>query len=172
MQDKHGTADAQQSAPRNLQIVVFKLGEEDYGLPIEQIKEVVITPAITRMPQTPEFVRGVANIRGNVIAILDLEQKFSLRQKLQTSIADGRYTLVIESDEYKMGILVSDVPNTLTISSANIEGSVFTGDQQAELSYITGIVKLEKRLIIMVDIFKIISDQESQQVLKKHGEAA
>jgi len=61
---------------RTLQIVVFKLGQEEYGLHIDQIKEVVITPKITRMPQTPAFVKGVANIRGNVIAMLDLEEKF------------------------------------------------------------------------------------------------
>jgi purine-binding chemotaxis protein CheW len=150
------------------QIVVFKLGQEEYGLHIDQIKEVVITPTITRMPQTPAFVRGVANIRGNVIAILDLEEKFGL---VRNDVTNGgnNFTLVIESDDYKMGILVREVPNTLSISSASIEDSVFTGDHQSEQSYITGIVKLDKRLIIMIDIFKVINDQEAQQLFKKQN---
>jgi purine-binding chemotaxis protein CheW len=171
MQENQGAANGQPSVARSLQIVVFKLGQEEYAMPIEQIKEVVITPAITKMPQTPDFLKGVANIRGNVIAILDLEEKFGLKEKLQSSTRAGHYTLVIESDEYKMGILVREVPNTLTISSASIEASVFTGGQQAELSYISGIVKLDKRLIIIIDIFKVINDRESQQVLKSQPEA-
>ncbi len=155
---------------QNLQIVVFKLGQEEYGLHIDQIKEVVITPTITRMPQTPPFVKGVANIRGNVIAMLDLEEKFGLERDVQTgSSIKNNFTLVIESEDYKMGILVREVPNTLSISSSNVESTVLTGDLQNEQDYITGIVKLEKRLIIMVDIFKVINDSESQQILKKQN---
>ena len=150
-----------------VQIVVFKLGLEEYGIHIDQIKEVVITPTITRMPQTPPFVKGVANVRGNVIAILDLEEKFGLVKTSETTKAKSNFTLVIESEEYKMGILVREVPNTLSISTTNIENSVFTGDIQSEQNYISGIVKLEKRLIILIDIFKVINDQESQQLFKK-----
>lgn len=152
---------------RNLQIVVFKLGQEEYGLHIDQIKEVVITPTITRMPQTPAYVKGVANIRGNVIAILDLEEKFDLARPASATSHQNNFTLVIESEDYKMGILVREVPNTLSISSASMESSVLTGDLQSDQAYITGIVKLDKRLIIMIDIFKVISDQESHQLLKK-----
>jgi purine-binding chemotaxis protein CheW len=152
---------------QTIQIVVFKLGEEEYGIPIEQIKEVVITPAITRMPQTSSYVKGVANIRGNVIAILDLQEKFDLMASTQSQESKSNFTLVIESDNYKMGILVSEVPNTLSIASSNIENSVLTGDLQSDQGYITGIVKLEKRLIIMIDIFKVISENEPSQVLKK-----
>ena len=148
------------------QIVVFKLGQEEYGLHIDQIKEVVITPTITRMPQTPPYVKGVANIRGNVIAILDLEEKFGLQRNTESEKTGNNFTLVIESEEYKMGILVREVPNTLSISSSSVEDSIFTGDHQQEQSYITGIVKMDKRLIIMIDIFKVINEQEAQQLFK------
>lgn len=147
------------------QIVVFKLGQEEYGLQIDQIKEVVITPNITRMPQMPSYMKGVANIRGNVIAMLDLEKKFDL-ERSESAAHDNNFTLVIESEEYKMGILVREVPNTLSISSASIEDSLFTGEQ-AEQSYILGIIKLDKRLIILLDIFKVISEQDNQLLFKK-----
>jgi purine-binding chemotaxis protein CheW len=146
------------------QIVVFKLGQEEYGLSISQIKEVVLTPVITRMPQAQSFVRGVANIRGTVIAVLDLEERFGL--KSNTSAQGGNnYTLVIDSSEYKMGVLVNDVPNTLSISSDAIE-PVFGSDAQAQDSYITGIVKLDKRLIILIDIYKVIKEKEEKSFLK------
>lgn len=168
-QNKNEAATAKEYS---MQIVVFKLGQEEYGLHIDQIKEVVITPTITRMPQTPAFVKGVANIRGNVIAMLDLEEKFGLQRNQDTGGNGNNFTLVIESEDFKMGILVREVPNTLSISSANIEDSVFTGDHQAEQSYITGIVKLDKRLIIMIDIFKVINEQEAQQLFKKEAQVA
>ncbi|HEY8938194.1 MAG TPA: chemotaxis protein CheW [Cyclobacteriaceae bacterium] len=171
MNEVKQTAETKASTSRNQQIVVFKLGQEEYGLSIDQIKEVVITPNITQMPQTPAFVKGVANIRGNVIAILDLEEKFKLQRNKDVASTGNNYTLVIESDEYKMGIMVHEVPNTLSISTDSIESSIFTGDQQSDQSYIIGIVKLEKRLIIMIDIFKVISEQEANQFSKKQAEA-
>lgn len=148
---------------RTQQIVVFRLGQEEYGLHIGQIKEVVITPAITRMPQAPSYMKGVANIRGNVIAMIDLEDKFGL----SAAGSDHRnFTLVIASDEYKMGILVKEVPNTLTISADAISETVFAADGSSDHSYMKGIVKVEKRLIIMIDIFKVINDRDEQQLLK------
>jgi len=93
---------------RILQLVVFKLGEEEYALTIDQIKEVVITPGIARVPHTNEFVRGVANIRGTIITILDLEKKFELA--LLSPTTNYLYTLVIESDTHKVGILVREGP--------------------------------------------------------------
>src|SRR5690606_8957833 len=148
-----------------------RLGHEEYGMPIDHIKEVVITPAITRMPQTPSFVRGVANIRGNIIAILDLEEKFGLRSNAESEASGSNFKLVIESEEYKMGILVREVPNTLSVAVSSIENAIFTGDQ-SEQAYITGIVKLDKRLIIMIDIFKVIADQESQVFKKPSAQIA
>jgi purine-binding chemotaxis protein CheW len=145
------------------QVVVFKIAGEEYGLSIDQIKEVVLTPPITRMPRTQSYVRGVANIRGNVIAIIDLEEKFALRAG-SPAVTSGSYTLVIESPDVKMGILVSDVPNTLSVSTSSIE-QMFTTD--TDNSYITGIIKLEKRLIIMIDIFKVIKDNEAASLQKE-----
>lgn len=156
----------------NFQIVVFKLGSEEYGISIDQIKEVVITPTITHLPQTPAYVKGVANIRGNIIAILDLEEKFGLTRSTENTPQGSNFTLVIESEEFKMGVLVREVPNTLSISKSIIEETVFTGDSQSDQSHIKGIVKLEKRLIIMIDILKVISDQDAKQLFKKQAAVA
>jgi purine-binding chemotaxis protein CheW len=151
---------------RQVQIVVFRLGDEEYALNIDQIKEVVITPSITRVPQKPSFIKGVANIRGNIIAMIDLEEKFDLRKTIDDH-AGNNFTLVIDSSEYKMGVLVKEVPNTLSIAESAIEEFTMGVDSSAEQSYIKGIVKLEKRLIVMIDIFKVLSQFEEQQVFKK-----
>jgi purine-binding chemotaxis protein CheW len=155
---------------RSLQIVVFKLGQEEYGLQIDQIKEVVITPNITRMPQAPSFVKGVANIRGNVIAIFDLEDRFNLSRVSQTQ--GNRYTLVVESEDVKMGLLVNDVPNTITVSAGDLDESVsIINDANTEENYIKGIIKSGDRLIILIDIFKVI-DQDMNNAVKRAAVAA
>lgn len=148
------------------QIVAFKLGSEEYGLHIDQIKEVVIAPPITRLPLTPPFIKGVANIRGNIIAILDLEQKFGLAMEAHDE-AGKNFVLVIESDEYKMGVLVREVPNTLSIAASNIEETFLMNEYQNDQNYIKGIAKLDKRLIIMIDILRIFDEKEVAQIVKK-----
>jgi purine-binding chemotaxis protein CheW len=148
-----------------MQIVVFRLGQEEYALQIDQIKEVVKTPAITPMPQSPKYIKGVSNIRGNIIAIVDLEERFSLEQHAtEQSGTKGEYTLVVESDEVKMGVLVRDVPNTLAIADSAIDRSMIGVDDQG---YVKGIVKIDKRLIILIDIFKVMSQRETSATLQK-----
>jgi purine-binding chemotaxis protein CheW len=164
-----GTPATTNAGNRNLQIVVFKLGQEEYGLHIDQIKEVVITPTITKMPQTPSFVKGVANIRGNVIAIFDLEERFNLTR---TQTTGNKYTLVVESEDVKMGLLVNEVPNTVTVNTSDLDESVgIINDVSTESNYIKGVIKSGQRLIILIDIFKVI-DQEMTHAIKKSSAVA
>lgn len=157
---------------QSLQLIVFRIGQEEYALHIDQIKEVVITPHITRMPQTPSFVRGVANIRGKIIAIIDLEEKFGLKKEGDGLDEAGNYTLVIESEEFKMGVLVKEVPNTLAVSSADIEETTNVIQETGmDQGYIKGVVKVGNRLLILIDIFKIMSNQEFDKVFTKKAGA-
>jgi len=150
----------------NFQIIVFKQGDEEYALHIDQIKEVVITPHITRIPQAPSFIQGVTNIRGNIIAILDLEDMFDLKRTV-TSEKSKNFTLVVQSEDLKMGIVVHEVPNTLSVSTKNFDDSVnIINDSKVNSNYIKGIIKSGERLIILIDIFKVI-DHELLQSIKK-----
>jgi purine-binding chemotaxis protein CheW len=161
----------ERSAPlHTLQIVVFKLGHEEYGLHIDQIKEVVITPNITKMPQTPPYVKGVANIRGNVIAIFDLEERFELKVNAQQT---GKYTLVVESEDVKLGLLVNEVPNTITVNAADLDEAVgIINEAGTDTNYIKGIIKSGERLIILIDIFEVIDQEFSNNIKKATAVAA
>ena len=142
-----------------IQLIVFQLGEEEYALPISQIKEVVHTPPVTPMPQTPRYIQGVANIRGNVIAMVDLEEKLGKRSTA-VAIEEFGYTLVVSSEELHMGILVRELPNTLTVYESDMSdpGNLFqdAGGQ----SYIKGIVKLPNRLLLHIDITRLMKGAE------------
>jgi len=147
---------------QNKQIIVFKLGSEEYGLYIDQIKEVVLTPYITKLPEVADFVKGVANIRGNVISILDLEERFRINKNSENY---GKYTLVVASEEFKIGILVKEVPNTLSVSESSIEKSEnFKATSTMGEDYIMGVVRMNGRLIILIDIYKVIINMERKSL--------
>ncbi len=140
----------------SLQLIIFKLGGEEYALPIDHVKEIVITPGIAKMPQTPEYIKGVANIRGTIIAIMDLEQKFGL-EKVEELTQKHNYTLVIESESHKVGILVTKVPNTLSVRKSTIDTTSSVMQYSSlDQDCIEGIVKSNDRLIILINILKMI----------------
>jgi purine-binding chemotaxis protein CheW len=144
-----------------LQLIVFKLNDGEYALQIDQIKEVVLTPRIAQVPQTPAYLKGVANIRGNVIAIIDLEQKFNLGASSTQDDSSANYTLVIESDEYKVGVLVKEVPNTLTVEASEIDSSAsIIQFSSLNADCIEGIVKIDDRMIIQVNMLELMRTDE------------
>lgn len=140
-----------------IQLIVFKLGGEEYAIPIDHIKEVVITPGVAKIPQTPNYIKGVANIRGNIIAIMDLEERFGLINNFADVENHGSYTLVIESEDFKVGVLVTEVPNTLNTYSSEIDNaSGIMQHSSLDQECINGVVKVDERLIILIDIFKLM----------------
>ena len=157
--------ETEQKKGERIQIIVFKLGQGEYAIPIDQIKEVVITPGIAKVPQTPSYVKGVSNIRGNVIAIMDLMEKFDLEDVRKGEKAN--YTLVIESDQFKIGILVREVPNTLTIYESDINNSSNIMQYSSlDDDHIRGIVNVNNRLIILVNILSMMEIKEVNELIK------
>lgn len=150
-----------------LHLIVFKLGAEFYGIRIEQVKEVTLTTNITRMPRTPNFIKGVANIRGDIIAIMDLKERFGIRP---VPVAEGvdpnvTYTLVIDAKNYSIGIVVREVPQSLNLSVSKLEKAPsFLQDVAVQENFIEGIAKVDGHLIIVLDMFKILSSDEINQL--------
>ncbi|MGB0521312.1 MAG: chemotaxis protein CheW [Flammeovirgaceae bacterium] len=146
------------------QIIVFKMGGEEYALDIQHIKEVVPTPPVSKVPLTPDYILGVANIRGNILAIVDLEIKFQL-QKTHANPQES-YALVVEMADINMAFLVNEIPNTFSVPIASIDQSpAILQEATGQKSYIDGIVKLEDRLIILIDIQSIVSKGDIQAVV-------
>ena len=158
---RDAAAAEREKAPQKLiQLVVFNIAGEQYGLPIDQVKEVVLTPRIARMPHTPDYIHGVANIRGNIIAIVDLEQKLGFNKeedKTSDTSNIGAYTLVIENEKVKVGVLVKKVPDTLTVDVASIDQATdFIRYTSLAANSLVGVVKAEHNMIMLIDIVKLI----------------
>lgn len=154
------------TAEPNVHLIVFKIGTEEFGIRIEQVKEVTVTPEIARMPRTPAFIKGVANIRGDIIAIMDLENRFGI-PPAAVALKESRqtYTLVIEAETYTIGVMVREVPQSLTVSMSQIDKTpgMIHAINVSE-NFIDGIAKEDGRLIIIIDMQKILKAEEIEML--------
>ena len=141
-----------------MQLVVFDLATEAYGVDISAVREIIRLQDITRVPRAPSFVEGVINLRGKVIPVIDLRKRFSL--PISEESTENRI-VVVDIGGQDIGVVVDAVNEVLRISSDSVEppSSVITG---AESDYLLGIAKLEDRLIILLDLERVLSDEERQ----------
>lgn len=150
----------------NVHLIVFKIGTEEFGIRIEQVKEVTVTPEIARMPRTPSFIKGVSNIRGDIIAIMDLEERFKI-PPVSVPVKESKqtYTLVIEADTYTIGVMVKEVPQSITIPLSQIDRTpgMIHAINVSE-NFIDGIAKTDGRLIIIIDMQKILKAEEIEML--------
>lgn len=138
-------------------LVVFALGRELYGVPIESVKEVVRMPKLAPLPQAPDYMLGVGNIRGDVLAIVDLEKR--LKTGTNTRHTEEAFVMVIKDEVIKAALVVPTVPDTLTFRKSQIStSSAVIKNLSADEAFITGIVKREKDMIIMIDAHKMFDE--------------
>ncbi len=151
---------------KKYQLIVFKLEGQEYALFIDQIKEVVITPPLTPVPLTPPYIKGVANVRGEILAMIDLGERFGLKkQEQESTLKKLNFTLVIADEEKKMGLLVEELPQTISILETDMIQPSLIYQTEEEKNYIQSIARLQtkentQRLIIVIDLSKIILKEE------------
>lgn len=144
-----------QEGMKSSQIVTFKLGTEEYGVNIMKVQEIILLGDITRVPEVPEFIEGVINLRGNVIPIVDL------RRRLRLPTAErGEETriIVVNTVAKTIGVVVDAVNEVLRIANSEIEAPPATISGLGK-EYLKGLVKLERRLLILLDIDRILDLQ-------------
>jgi len=145
----------------------FILGEEEYGLEILKVQEINCMMGITRVPRTPDYVRGVINLRGRVIPIVSLRKKFKM-----PAVADTEKTCIIVVQvryvdrEITMGIIVDEVSEVLNIGDGQIEPPPSFGGGMEEADFITGMGKLENKVVILLDIDRVMSGTEMEAVMQ------
>lgn len=139
-----------------LQLVTFSIGEEEFGVNILKVQEINRTMEITKVPRSPEFVEGVINLRGKVIPIIDLRRRFGLMHKAEDK--DTRI-IVIEINSVIVGFVVDAVSEVLRIPASTVEPPppVVAG---VESDYISGVGQLKDRLLIMLDLDRLLSTED------------
>ena len=141
---------------KELQVVGFRIGRETFGLPISIVREIVRVPEITSVPNAPDYIEGVINLRGRIIPVVDLRKRFgdkSFERDKKNRI------VVVELQSRAIGLIVNSASEVLRIRPSEIDEphNVF---KEGELNYITGIGKLNGRLVILLDLSKILERGE------------
>ncbi|MGA1839305.1 MAG: chemotaxis protein CheW [bacterium] len=135
-----------------MKYVTFFLEGEEYALPISQVQEIMRIGEITRVPNSPEHVKGVMNLRGKIIPVIELKKRLSLGE----AVVDGNSRIVVvENGPKVMGLMVDRVAQVLNITTEQIDNAPDEVVQVQE-SYIKGVGKIDERMIIMLDLEKII----------------
>jgi purine-binding chemotaxis protein CheW len=147
---------AQKKDDELIQLVTFSIGEEEFGVDILKVQEIIRTMEITKVPRAQVFVEGVINLRGKVIPIIDLRRRFGLSSK-----AHDKHTriIVIEINNMIVGFVVDSVSEVLRIPSGTVEPPppVVAG---MDSEYINGVGKLQDRLLILLDLDKLLSSED------------
>lgn len=158
--------DVDQVAAKAGKYLTFKLGAEEFGLEILKVQEIIKMMDITKIPRTPEFVRGVINLRGKVISVVDLRAKFGLEAVATT---DKTCVIVVQvkrtAGMLVMGIIVDEVSEVLDVAGGQIEPPPAFG-ARVDTDFILGMGKVGKKVIMLLDVDKVLSSDEVEQVGK------
>lgn len=150
----------QQTAIQERKYIVFKLLDEEYGVEVQQVRSIERMQQITRVPQTPEFVKGIINLRGIVTPVIDLRTRFGLGQETRT---ETTRIIIVAVDDMEVGLIVDAANDVIDIRQDAIEPppEVVGGIKAA---YVDGVAKLEDRLLILLNLDKVLNSEEIMQL--------
>lgn len=156
--EQHRDADTEGT----LQLVSFQLADEEYGIEINKVREIILVGEITQVPQTPPYVKGLINLRSTVIPVVDLRLRFELNEATPT---DETRIVVIHMAGKTIGIIVDAVNEVLRVSQSQIAPPPPTVAGLGQ-DYLVGLAKLEERLLILLDIEKILLEPAEKHELE------
>jgi purine-binding chemotaxis protein CheW len=139
-----------------IQLVTFRLKDETYGINVMQVQEVLRVAEIAPVPGAPHYVLGIINLRGNVVTVIDTRVRFGLPS---AEIDDLSRIIVIESEAQVVGILVDSVAEVVDLHVSEIDSAPNVGNEESS-RYIQGVASRDSNLLIVVDLNKLLSEEE------------
>lgn len=153
-------------AGQTVQLVIFSVGKEEFAVLISEIREIIRVGPITPVPDAPAFIKGLINVRGEIVATIDFKYRFALQTRLTK--ADGvapKHIIVTKQGNTLFGLIVDEVTEVLRILETEIKKAP---DLVSHLhqQYVTGVVAMENRLIIMIDLARVLSEQDLERLME------
>ncbi|OQX81665.1 MAG: chemotaxis protein CheW [Candidatus Omnitrophica bacterium 4484_70.1] len=146
-----------------IQLVIFKIGKEEFGVNIHQVKEIVRLTSITPIPRAPKFIEGVVNLRGQVLAVMDLAKRLELPSQPRS---EKTRIIIVEVENNTVGMIVDEVTEVLRLPMDKIEKTPQIIESDIEQKYIKGVGKLDNRLLILIDLANVLSLEEKEEIRK------
>lgn len=143
-----------------LQWVTFKLDNETYGINVMQVQEVLRYSEIAPVPGAPSYVLGIINLRGNVVTVIDTRSRFGLES---SEVGENTRVVIIESEKQVIGILVDSVAEVVYLRASEIDMAPNVGNDESA-KFIQGVSNRDGELLILVDLNKLLSDDEWDQL--------
>ncbi|AIF69310.1 hypothetical protein PAP_04495 [Palaeococcus pacificus DY20341] len=142
-----------------MEVVTFNLGEEEFCLEISHVREIKEMMPITRVPNVPDFIAGVINLRGQITALINLKRKLGLEDEIPL---EKKKIIIAEVKDEVVGLIVDSVSDVLTLSEEEIEQTPKTLSSRVDTKFIKGIAKIDdgERLIIILDLNKLFEEDE------------
>lgn len=146
-------------------VIVFQLAEEEYAVPVSQVGAIERILSITRVPQAEPFVKGVINLRGVVTPVIDLRTRFGLEE---TEFTDSTRIIIVYVDDIEVGLIVDGANDVIDLPTSKIEpqpevvGAV-------DVNYIDGVAKVDDRLLILLNLQKVLSSNEVDELKRMEG---
>ena len=140
-----------------IQLVSFNLDQEEYGVDVLKVREIIRMPIVTRVPNTPHFVEGVINLRGKVIPIISMRKKFGL---METENDKQTRIMVMDVDGELMGFIVDAVSEVIRVSGSEIQPSPAVVASGIDQDCIAGVINQAERLLVLLDLEKMFSNDE------------
>lgn len=142
------------------QYVIFKLENEEYAVDIMNVKEISEYMECTKVPNSPNFIKGIINYRGNVVPVINLREKFDMPS---VSITPNTRIIIFGLNNKQVGLLVDDASQVLTIDDKKIEDApnIIMGSED---KFISGIGKIENRMVIILDLENLLSEEEKKRI--------
>ena len=144
-----------------IQVIVFNLGEERYGVEISQVKEIILPTQITRIPNVPSYIEGVLNLRGQIAAIINLRKRLGKEAKKND---ENTRIIVIELNDAIVGVMVDSVSEVKYLSSQNIEEIPRFLALKDDSRFLKGVGKLEDGLLTLMDLKELFSEDELKEI--------
>jgi len=164
---------------KEIQLVIFRLRDEEFGADIASVLEISRLLDITHIPEAPGFIEGVINLRGQVIAVVDLSRQFGLSAEggsasggKEKELPKTARIVIVEVGSETVGLIVDEVPEVLRIAEEDIEPTPEIISTEVKRDYIKGVGKLGERLIILLDLNKVLAPHEIEQMSKVSKEKA
>lgn len=157
MQEALVQGDSTADGSGSMQLVSFGLADEEYGIEITKIREIILMGEITQVPQTPHYVKGLINLRSTVIPVIDLRTRFGLPEG---EITNESRIMVLNVARKTIGIIVDTVNEVLRVANKQIAPPPPTVAGLGR-EYLNGLVKLDERLLILLDIDNIFTEEDT-----------
>lgn len=149
----------------DLKLIIFQLLDKEYAISVNQVRSIEKILHITRVPNIAPFVKGVINLRGVVTPIIDLKNRFDMGE---TSYLDSTRIIIVSLDDMEVGLIVDSANDVIDIKEDSIEPAPEIVGAK-EVDYISGVVKIDKRLLILINLEKVLDREALKKLSRNEG---